>query len=298
MFNDLSNYFVHNVIAGYKSYRTARSSAPGAYEHTRYAIEFATALFHFREHLPDANKATRTQIEQKCPDYRLIADVTNAAKHNVITSPTPQGPSLVSKAKDIAEETTIVQYTDSTGSYRHIGSQVLVKCSDGTERSLDVALVRVLNFWINELKILGVIQLDPAEEFVQPGSIFLSRDQASDVLDLQMTKSLAWSHRMRLLEFDNATQSAKPMDLTGAQVQMRVYQPKYTVNLTVSPPDGAEPFVIDLELTDEEAVEYHGLKNDEKRGAFAQKLFDARRDEVANKLRILSEHRIRNKGNL
>jgi hypothetical protein len=291
MFNDLANYFVHNVIAAHKCYRSACSSSAGVYEHTRYAIEFATALFHFREHLPDPQKLSRIEVERRCPEYRLIADVANASKHQVITAPTPQGPSLVAKAEDIEEETTIVEYTDEDGSYRHACSQVIVACTDGMKRSLDQALIRVLNFWIAELKHLGVIDLDPAAEFVQPGAKFMTRDEASEELNLQITKGLNWSHRLRLLEFDNTTQSARPVDLTGARAEMRLYKPQYSVTLTLTPPDGSEPFEIDFQLTDEESVLYHRLKTDAEKSTFAQKVWHARQDEVAQKVRSLHQQR-------
>src|SRR5258708_2384538 len=103
----------------------------------RAAVEAATALFHFREHLPASLARTRSQAFLECADYRLIADVTNVTKHKILTRSTSEGAPLVSSADAIHELIVITRYEDEAGEYLDARVQVVVDCDDGTTRNLD-----------------------------------------------------------------------------------------------------------------------------------------------------------------
>jgi hypothetical protein len=45
------------------------------------AIDCDTALFHFRKHIPEVDWRSRREVSAACPDYKFIADITNAVKH-------------------------------------------------------------------------------------------------------------------------------------------------------------------------------------------------------------------------
>lgn len=56
-------------------------------------------------------------------------------------------------------------------------------------------------------------------------------------------------------------------------------------DLTVTSPDGRTSTTVSFELTDEEAVEHTLIKDEAKMAAFEQKVFDAHRDEIFQKLK-------------
>jgi hypothetical protein len=100
LFDDLPSLFYHNVISAYDDYVAVRDgNTSGRSGHTRTALEAATALFHFREHLAGPHAKTRAQVVADCPDYRLVADVVNVTKHGTLTRPTSEGPPLVDSAR-------------------------------------------------------------------------------------------------------------------------------------------------------------------------------------------------------
>ncbi len=153
MFDDLPSLFHHNVVSAYDRYASVRDGdISGGDRHTRAALEAATALFHFREHIPVQHKKNRKQVVVECPDYRLVADVTNAAKHRTVDRDTSEGPPLVRSAEDIEETTIIVRYQDDQGDYTDARTLVFINCSDGVRRNLDTALTNVMNYWVTELK--------------------------------------------------------------------------------------------------------------------------------------------------
>jgi hypothetical protein len=279
MFDDLANYFVNDVMAAYHAYFANISQSAGSFKHTRHAIALATALFHLREHVPGHHKQTRAQIEGRCSDYRLIADVTNAAKHHTVTQTTPQGPSLVEKASDIEEKTIITLYSDVDGEYSEMETAVFISCSDGVERSLDEALQNVLNFWIEEMKNLGIITLPPVLNYVRPGTTFVSREKAKS-LPFEIKKGLDWKNSMQLLKFDNAKQRSSPFDLTGHQIKMNIYEnPPIRVALILTSPDGSQSFEAEVELSREQSDEYRKLKTASEKEAFMQRIAAERREE-------------------
>jgi glyoxylase-like metal-dependent hydrolase (beta-lactamase superfamily II) len=84
-FDDLPSLFYQDVVSTYDEYVAARDGdTAGRCHQTRTALDAAAALFHFREHLPQRYKKTRAEVAADCPDYRLVADVTNATKHRVL----------------------------------------------------------------------------------------------------------------------------------------------------------------------------------------------------------------------
>ena len=81
MFQNLAVYFYQNVVASHEAYvREREGEASGRFHHLRTAIQCASVLFHFREHLTAPNKMTWREVYAACPDYRLIANIANTTK--------------------------------------------------------------------------------------------------------------------------------------------------------------------------------------------------------------------------
>ena len=116
MFDDLPSLFYQDVVSTYDVAARDGNTA-GRSHQTRTALDAAAALFHFREHLPQRYKKTRAEVVADCPDYRLVADVTNATKHRVLDRDTSEGPPIVTAAEDVEEVTVITRYEDEQGEY-------------------------------------------------------------------------------------------------------------------------------------------------------------------------------------
>src|SRR6516165_8581907 len=153
MFDDLAAFFYENVVAAFTDYSKTRQSDPyGRSRDIRAAIDAATSLYHLREHIPSQYRKSRSEVAKLCPDYDLLGDVANAAKHDDLTRGTPQ----INSADDIYEMNVITLYEDCDGEYSDAQKLVMVKLNNGTERDLFEVLTNVINFWGHELESFGV----------------------------------------------------------------------------------------------------------------------------------------------
>lgn len=280
MFDDLAVTFYNNVVAAYDEYAAHRDSPEaGRDKHLRTAVAAATALYHFRKHLPASLNAAMKNLEQSSPDYALMQGVTNASKHKQVTRRQP----LVASAEDIREVTVIVRYSDEEGEYSHAQTKIDVVCTDGSTRWLDAAITRVLNHWGTLLKDAGVCGYNVRPEPEPAGSRYLARSEASTKLTLEAMRGLDFRQSMQLLQFDNALGRAVPVDLTGADVQFRVYKPsQHIVDVTMSHPEIGE-VTASIPLTDDENIEYYSIGSRADHSAFMERLFEAHRPEIEQK---------------
>ena len=124
MFDDLAAYFHENVITTYKEYLNVRDvQTAGGSNDVRSGIIAASALYHFREHLPSFYKKKRIDVVNSCPDYALLGDVVNASKHKILTRGTPQ----LANANSIEEIVLITLFKYNSSSQKFI---TLVNISD------------------------------------------------------------------------------------------------------------------------------------------------------------------------
>jgi hypothetical protein len=282
MFDDLAVTFYNNVVASYDEYAAHRDSpAAGRDRHLRTAVAAATALYHVREHLPPSLSASMKELEQTSPEYALTRGVTNASKHKQVTQRQP----LVAGAEAIRAATVIVLYCDEEGDYSHAQTKIDVTCTDGITRWLDPAITRVLNFWGTFLKDAGVCGYNSRSEPEAPGHRFLARSEAYTELGLAAMSGLQFRQTVQLLRFDNALGRAVPVDLTGADVQFRIYKPpQHIVDVTMSHPNHGE-VTASIRLIDQENIAFHHIKTQAEHKAFMERLFEAHRSEIEQKLR-------------
>lgn len=273
--------FYNNVVVAYDGYATNRDSdISGRSSQMRTAIEAATALFHFREHLPAEHAKTRSQVVDECLDYRLVADVVNAAKHRVLTRDTSEGPPLVNSVGDFEELTVITEYEDDEGNYTDARTVVNINCSDGVCRSLDNALTTVLNYWGGELKRLKILNYSPREIPEVPGTRFVSRAEAR-AANLELVQGLQWRKSFQFLRFDMTKGRSEPVDLSDKEVTWRVFKPAYSVDVTVTPPEGGSPIRCSVKLTEEQSEVFLGLATEVEREAFIRSILIERQEELS-----------------
>jgi hypothetical protein len=284
MFDDPAAMFYENVASAYQTYVDQRNSnTSGRHQHLRNALEAAAALFHFREHLPGQHAMTWREVYAACPDYRLIAAVSNAFKHHSLTRNDPEGFPLVKSVDALEEVCVVTQYRDNEGNYVDVRTITFVNCTDGIRRNLDDALTNVLNFWGTRLQDLGIIgyKLQPLPEI--PGSRFIPRPEARGP-NFEITQRIRFRQNLQFLEFDEALGKATPIDLTDKEVRFSIYKATHMLKLSFDFPNGRGPITLSLDLTDEEAQALLALGTEDERTAFVKSLASARQDDIQQKL--------------
>ena len=272
MFDNLAAYYHENVVNAFTEYRdTSADGLAGLSRDLRGALIAAAALFHLREHLPTGG-LTRADVERRCPDYALLGDVVNAAKHKSVTHTTPHGPPLVNDAAQLGEQIAITEYQDEAGVYRYAQKFVVVKLTDGTERNLLDVLTNVINFWEQHLHTLGVLQ--KARTFVRTNSI-CARTRAeceANSLNFEIVQGQRFHQSLRLLRFNNKTGTAEPIDLTGSKVNFRIYRPRYEIELSLRHEASGKEFKRSIALSEDESEVVARLASDSERQAYVHSL--------------------------
>lgn len=273
MFDDLAVYYHENVVAAFIAYReTSKDGVAGSSRDLREAIVAATALFHLREHLPKPSAPSRTEVERRCPDYALLGDVVNAAKHKSISQNTPHGAPLVTDAEKLTERLLVIEYEDAEGAYRCTQKAVVAKLADGTERNLLEVLTNVMNFWEGHLHTLGILSTQRTFVF-EPQVRYRTRAECEQIrLDFQLVQGHRFKQSMQLLRFDASTGQALPIDLTGSKLNFRIYKPRFDFDVSLRHDASGKEYTRTVVLSDEENETLAGMATDEERQAFAANL--------------------------
>jgi hypothetical protein len=290
MFDDTASLFYQGAVAAYDRYVAVRDKPrAGCSLLLSAAIDVCSALYHYREHLPPHLARSRSHVVRECSEYRLIADVTNAVKHKVLTRSTSEGAPLVTSAEDVTELLIITQFRDDRGEYSDAQLRVVAQCSDGSTKELDGAIIKVLNYWgelLDSAGIVGYYCRCPAE---LPGSRFIPRVGVRSV-DHEAVQGLRFALRVQLQAFDAELGRSIPIDLTGADIRFEIYKPAYTFELTAKCPTTGKVLTCTLQLSDEESWIFHRIRDDAEREAFLSKVSKERRTEILDKLRASFEN--------
>lgn len=280
MFDDVGAMFLENVLKCYTAYVKQRDSDTSRlHQHLREALEVSAALFHLREHLPNGNRMSRESVEAACPEYRLIADVVNAAKHKNLNRSTPNGAPLIKSVSDVSEVTIITSYEDAEGDYSDAQTLIVVESTAG-ELFLDVAITQVINFWGRTLSALGFIPSfsDRAVPEIRSQRL-IARSEVTKP-NLQMIQGMRFTKAFQLRKWNYKTNKSDPVDLTDCKIEGSIYIPTYAVDITLTPRASGEPITCSLNLTGEQHSEFLNLVTDEERQAFVMRLMTERGSEI------------------
>ena len=262
MYDDLKSYFVENILILLNEYlKTKKTLKFGMSNDLRAAINLSSALYHFREHFPAENKKSRKVVGDNCSDYNLLGDIVNASKHKTIDNNNPQ----ISDSKNIYEELVHTKYIDNEGEYNHIEKTVVVNLNDNSCRNLHEININVLNMWIRELKLLGI--LTNTTEYNYKSNRIPRRNKKSGKLLIQAMQNLRFGPRFKFQHYNYETKKIEPVDLTGVEINMRVYKPLHTITLTAIRNDN-EKIEIDIDLDDAELKQYNKLKSENEQTNF------------------------------
>jgi hypothetical protein len=251
MFDDLHAYFQENVRVAYRELKTHLAEPRvGKSIDLRSAVGACEALFHLREHLPDAYLLSRAKAEEKCPDLALVGDIANVSKHRAATKLTPHGAPLITSATQLKEVMSITQYEDAEGEYRCISKQVVAELADGTLADVMRALTNVLNFWESYLAEVGVLKAVTAHAY-DDGLGFQPRPPNATQPTLEISRGVRFRQTLRLMKFNPNTGRAEPMPLPeGARVRMRIRdRPRYRIDITLRHEQSGREFTRTVTLT-------------------------------------------------
>lgn len=258
MYDDLKAYFYENILILYKDYiKTKKKLQLGFSNDLRTAINLSTSLFHLREHIPVNHRKNRQHYIDICEDYKLLADIVNASKHGIITQNNP----LISDIKNVYEIAIITKYIDKNGEYNHIEKAVFAKLNDGTERNLHDIILNVMNMWIAELNSIKVLENYP--QLIIPKFKIPRRTKNTGNLNLNSMQDLRFGPKFKVQKYNYQKKIIEPLDLTGAEITMRVYKPIHTCSLTFNK-DGENEISIEIDIEDEELNNLKKLNEVEK----------------------------------
>ena len=269
MFDDLATLFHENVVVTYQDYLKVRSTpSSGRNLDIKAALGVATALYHFREHLPPQLLLSWQTVVAACPDYALLGDVVNLSKHRTLTRGAPQ----ILSVEDIEEQVVLTEYEDDRGPYRHKEKTVTLKLKDGSERELLDVMTNVLNYWLGELHRMGVLQQVSAY-YTSAKAQPVPRGEADDgPLTLEAVQGLRFRQTFRLQRFNPQTGTTEPIDLTGHEARFRIYAPRHELDLELTHKESGEKLTASISLTGQESVSLARLETAEDQQRFLQSL--------------------------
>jgi hypothetical protein len=273
MFDDIKILFFEKVIPEYQGYvRIKKEDSAGRSKDVSAAINAASSLFHFREHLPEPHRKSRRALAAICPDYDLIGDITNVSKHAEIDRNNPQ----ITKAENIYEQIVITEYRDKDGPYHVTEKTVIAELDDGTKRNVEDILTNVINMWIDELSAENLI--DTLDHFPLRDTLLIPERQASGEsapLDLALTQGLGTTIRAQMMRYNYEIGKAEPIDLSDSTVSFNVYKqdaPKKTIDIIFTHTTTGEQHEISVGLSPEQETALAKLDNDRDRSEFVFRL--------------------------
>jgi hypothetical protein len=245
---ELAAYFYEHVFLAYHQYRQVKNDHEmGNNKDRREAIDAAIALYHLREHIPQPFRKSRAQQAALCPDYGLLGDIVNAAKHKTLTRGKPQ----VAGADNIREVLVCTRFADQSGEYSHDEKIVEVELVDGSKRDICEVLTNVVNMWFDELHQIGAI--DQRQPIQLEGRELVSREDASSIA-LQLTQGIRWQQQMRFQRYNYESSEIEPVDLSDAEDIIFTVRKAQTFELGLQDASGVK-FTSEVELTPEQARE-------------------------------------------
>lgn len=266
MFSDFDTYFYEAIIEPYYAYIGRQNENEyGRSFDVKLALISATSLFHLREHLPEAGAISRNQFEKICPEYSLLADIVNASKHRIIDRNNPQ----LSHSKQIIERVVVTIYRDEQGEYSYSDKVVVIVLNNGKEVYLHDLLYQTINAWISYLQSKDIISKSCIISAPKTKSHY-SRVECNG-LNISLVSGLPFKMDMQLLRYDYQQNRVIPVDLTEAEIEMKVYKP-ISFELSVTDPDSGKSASSSVTLTAEDSRYFNNLDTDDERQRFLESL--------------------------
>lgn len=284
MYDNPKWQFHEDLIASYNELVTQLNAGPfGMNKGLKAAVQAASSLYHFREHLPPGIKLTSSQVKSQCPAYSLLEDITNISKHHALTRGNP----TLTDASVFSDYIFIIRFEDSLGHYMHALKQVRVNLPNGDSIDVFSAVTRVLNFWGNYLVANNVLSgFNSFPEPVSAERVIVSREAASELKFETLQNWRLPGFNMQILIHDPVLQGNFPPPTPLERVRFTFRKrPSVVLNLTFSDPISGSETDVAFDLSEEEEIEFNSLKSSDTRVAFIERIMSNRKpvpqDEVS-----------------
>lgn len=276
MFEDVHTYFYENVLTSFRDYEDRMSiSKTGLSIDLRKALVAATSLFHFREHLSEEHKKSRSEFAKICSDYDLLGDIVNSAKHKKLT----RDWKYLNSSDSVNELVILTKFNDEQGEYYFSEKIILVKIIDGSERDLFDVLTNVLNMWYEYLFSINILPTLYHKNVIKP--VFpLQRDECADKgIDIEAMQGVRFHHTVRLHEYNYETNDINIITPSMGSLKMEIFKPNFEATLLLTHRETKKEISVPIKLTEPDMFNLNKLKND----------YDIKRYliELATKQRIL-----------
>jgi len=270
MFDSPRKYFFENVLASYNEFLAYRSRNEwGEDQLLRRGINAANALFHLREQIPDNIRPSKNALKSQYPDFGLIADFANVAKHHEISNDNPS----ISKADQIFEIMLFTHYADDQGEYTSPQIEVFVELDDGTEMKLINLLYSVMCMWRDVLDKLGIVSLSA----IPPLNIDIpvTRDDASKKNSLHMRQGEDFKVKCRFMKYNYEKNKAEQKEMSGDNFRFWVKKLPEKATISAYYKNSNKKLVdFDVPLTKDQASQFVSIEDEDKKTAFLKKVVD------------------------
>jgi hypothetical protein len=255
MFNDLHQYFTENILTEYNKYVKLRNNNKAGFsEDLKHAIKSASSMFQFREQFENELNLSRSQIEQICPNFKLLADIVNVSKHGKLDRYYPQ----ITDSKNIYEEIVSTTYLDKKGEFQHIQVEVVAELDSGERIVLFELLTEILNMWIGQLNSIGLFLDLPL--FSINSKRLPRRNKNSDLLKITSTPTM-YARRFRIQKYNYELKKIEAVDISNSKISMNLYAKTYPVEITINQAKSNEPITLKMELTESEFKKINKIKD-------------------------------------
>jgi hypothetical protein len=235
------------------------------------ATTAAKALYHFHEQFLPPRKEWQ-DIARQCPDFALLRDVVDTDKHHRLRDQTR----AICNSNQIEERIIIIEYRDEHGNYRHAEKSVILKLTNGTERNLLEVLTNVINYWLDELHSLGVIDKLPQYRLSsrpQP----IPREECNDGrMDFHVLAGIDYTQTYQLKRWNNSTGQLEPIDIGGADLRFSVYKPRYDLDISATNNTTGQKIARTVSLDEPEHNMLRSLASDEEKNRYLMTLQQVR----------------------
>jgi hypothetical protein len=275
MYDNPKSQFHEDLVESYTQLTEQLRAGPvGMNKGLKAAVQAASALFHFREHLPPTIALTKAQTKALCPEYSLLEDITNVSKHRNLTQGTP----TITDPSVFSDFVYLINFEDDLGDFTHTIKQVRARLPSGNHVDVLALVTRVLNFWGSYLHSKGVLSsFMPFAEPVPVEQINVTRAEAAPLAFESIAGGRFPGLGMQILKHDPARGGNYPPPVPLKEVKMRIYKrPPVVLSLTFKNAETGVEETTAYDVSDEEEKEFKALIAPDTKRAFIERIISSR----------------------